>query len=151
MSTRVLAVCAAAAGLAVAPSIAAEAQGARAAVEAANGKFSSAFAAGKAADVAAHYSADAQAFPPNGDIVAGRAAIQNLWQGVMDSGVKGVKLTTLELTPRGDIAYEVGKYELAGQGGNVLDRGKYVVVWKRESGRWKIHRDIWNTSMPAAK
>jgi len=150
-STHVFAVCASAAWLSAAPAIAAEPAGARAAVEAANGKFSSAFAAGKAADVAAHYTADAQAFPPNGDIVAGRAAIQKLWQGVMDSGVKGVKLTTLEVTPRGDIAYEVGKYELAGPGGNVLDRGKYVVVWKREGGRWKIHRDIWNTSMPAAK
>jgi len=29
--------------------------------------------------------------------------------------------------------------------------GKYVVIWKRDGGQWKIHRDIWNTSMPATK
>lgn len=25
---------------------------------------------------------------------------------------------------------------------------KYVVVWKRVDGQWRLHRDIWNT-MPA--
>lgn len=35
--------------------------------------------------------------------------------------------------------------------GTVADRGKYIVVWKRVGGKWLLHRDIWNTSMPAAK
>jgi ketosteroid isomerase-like protein len=25
-----------------------------------------------------------------------------------------------------------------------VDQARYVVVWKREGGRWKLHRDIWN-------
>jgi ketosteroid isomerase-like protein len=37
------------------------------------------------------------------------------------------------------------------EGGKVVDRGKYIVIWKREQGQWKLHRDIWNTSMPPAK
>jgi hypothetical protein len=45
-------------------------------------------------------------------------------------------------------ANEVGKYRITGEGGKLLDTGKYVVVWKREQGQWKLHRDIWNTSMP---
>jgi hypothetical protein len=45
----------------------------------------------------------------------------------------------------------VGKYTLTGDAGKVLDQGKYVVVWKRELGQWKLYRDIWNTSVPAAK
>ena len=24
--------------------------------------------------------------------------------------------------------------------------GRYVVVWKRQNGHWKIHRDIWNSA-----
>jgi ketosteroid isomerase-like protein len=35
--------------------------------------------------------------------------------------------------------------------GKVADRGKYVVIWKRVGGEWKLHRDIWTTSLPAAK
>jgi ketosteroid isomerase-like protein len=49
----------------------------------------------------------------------------------------------------GDSAYEVGQYELTDQSGKVLDKGKYVVIWKLDGGRWKLHRDIWTTSEPA--
>jgi ketosteroid isomerase-like protein len=130
---------------------AAQAPGPKAAIEAANAKFSADFAKGDAAAVAAHYTATAQAFPPNGEIARGREAIQKVWKGAMDAGVKAVKLVTLEAEAHGDTAYEVGTYVLTGEGGKQLDNGKYVVVWKREGGQWKIHRDIWNTSMPAAK
>jgi hypothetical protein len=27
---------------------------------------------------------------------------------------------------------------------------KYVVVWKKQGGSWKIIRDIWNSMAPAA-
>ena len=101
--------------------------------------------------VAALYTQDAQAFPPGGDAVTGRPAIQKFWQGVMDSGVKGAKLTTVEVTAAGDMAHEVGRYELSGADGKRLDHGKYVVVWKRDGGQWKLHRDIWNTSAAPAK
>ena len=123
--------------------------GPRAAIEEANGKFSAFLAKGDAAGLAAMYAADAKVFPPNSDIVSGGPAIQQLWQGVIDAGVKGAKLTTLDVTVGGDLASESGKYEMSGADGKVLDSGKYVVVWKRVAGRWKILRDIWNTSMPA--
>ena len=130
---------------------AAQAVGPRAAIEAANAKFSADFAKGDANAVASHYTASAWAFPPNGEITRGREAIGKLWKGAMDGGVKQVKLTTVEVEARGDAAHEVGTYVLIGDGGKQLDNGKYVVVWKREGGQWKIHRDIWNTSAPAPK
>jgi hypothetical protein len=39
---------------------------------------------------------------------------------------------------------------LSGADGGALDNGKYVVVWHRDAGTWKLHRDIWTTSQPAA-
>jgi ketosteroid isomerase-like protein len=131
--------------------VTAQAQGPRAAIEAANAKFSADYAKGDAAAVAAHYTAAGQAFPPNGEIARGREAIQKLWKGAMDAGVRGVKLVTLEVEAHGDTAHEVGTYVLVGEGGKTLDNGKYIVIWKRDGGLWKLHRDIWNTSMPAAK
>jgi ketosteroid isomerase-like protein len=124
-------------------------QGARAEIEGWNSKFTALLAKGDAPGIAALYATGAQAFPPNGDIVSGASGIQLLWQGVIDAGVKGAKFTTLDVTVGGDLASETGKYEMSGAGGKVLDSGKYVVVWKREGGRWKILRDIWNTSLPA--
>jgi ketosteroid isomerase-like protein len=68
----------------------------------------------------------------------------------MDMGLKEAVLETLELEAHGDTAHEVGRYELKAAGGQVADAGKYLVIWKQESGTWKIHRDIWTTSRPAA-
>jgi ketosteroid isomerase-like protein len=95
--------------------VTAQAQGPRAAIEAANAKFSADYAKGDAAAVAAHYTAAGQAFPPNGEIARGREAIQKLWKGAMAAGVKGVKLVTLEVEAHGDTAHEVGTYVLVGE------------------------------------
>jgi ketosteroid isomerase-like protein len=123
----------------------------RTAIEAGNKAFAAAFAQGKAAEIAALYTADAQAFPPNSEVVSGRAAIQKLWQGAIDSGVKEVALSVTEVEGYGDTAHEVGTYLMKDANGKQLDRGKYIVVWKKQQGQWKMHRDIWNTSAPKAE
>ena len=64
-------------------------------------------------------------------------------------GVKEIKLTTDDVTGNGELAGETGKYEMYGNNNKLLDKGKYVVIWKNENGEWKLYRDIWNTSMPA--
>ena len=48
----------------------------------------------------------------------------------------------------GETAVEVGRYRLTA-GDAEADHGKYIVVWKNVDGRWKLHRDIWNTSKGA--
>jgi uncharacterized protein (TIGR02246 family) len=128
----------------------AQTENARAAIEAANQKFSAAFAKKDAAQLASMYSSNAMALPPNGDIARGREAIQQLWDGAIKSGVAELILTTAEVEAHGDTAHEVGTYLMRSPGGKQADHGKYIVVWKREQGQWKLHRDIWNTSTPAA-
>jgi uncharacterized protein (TIGR02246 family) len=123
----------------------------RGVIEEGNKQWSAAFSTGDSAAIAAMYTPNAQLFPMHNEIVSGMEAIKQFWQGVITSGVKGATLTTLEVDEQGDTAYEVGKYELRGEGNKVLDHGKYVVVWKREQGKWRLHRDIWNTNMPASK
>ena len=44
------------------------------------------------------------------------------------------------------LAYEVGRYALSGQVGDI-DHGKYIVVWKKVGGQWKLHRDIFNSDV----
>jgi uncharacterized protein (TIGR02246 family) len=116
-----------------------------------NKQWSVAFSTGDSAALAAMYTPNAQLLPMHGEIVSGMEAIQQFWQGVIASGVKGATLTTIEVDEQGDTAYEVGKYELRGEGNKVLDHGKYVVIWKRGQGKWRLHRDIWNSNMSAPK
>ncbi len=119
-----------------------------AAVAAVNAQFMDGVKNGDAAQVAAVYAPDGWAFPPGGPIVKGREAVQGLWQGVIDSGVKSIELNTLDLDVRGDDAVEVGEGALFVAGGQLAARVKYIVVWKRLNGEWKYYRDIWN-DLPA--
>ena len=119
-------------------------------ISAANRSFESAFQAQNAGAVAALYTSIGQLLPPGAQPVTGTANIQAFWQAVMGMGIRSVRLTTNELLDCGESAVEVGAYELLGATNNTLDRGKYVVIWRSENGQWKLHRDIWNTSVPVA-
>jgi ketosteroid isomerase-like protein len=115
---------------------------------AANKVFMQAFAAG-ATSMGDLYSTDAQLFPPGGAVVNGNTAIGPVWKGAFDSGVKKATLETTTTEKAGDRIIETGEYTLAGADGTTLDKGKYIVIWKKEGGNWKLYRDIWNTSMAA--
>jgi ketosteroid isomerase-like protein len=67
----------------------------------------------------------------------------------MGLGIKTIRLDSSEVGVQGGMAVEIGQYTLSGADGNAMDTGKYLVVWRNEGGSWKLHRDIWNTSMPA--
>ena len=115
-------------------------------IVAANQKWMAAVEQGDAAGMAALYTRNAQLLPTNSDFVSGSEAIQTFWQGVMDMGIKQAHLETVEAEGMGNTAYEVGKYTLYADEGQIVDHGKYVVIWKQEDGQWKLHTDIWNTS-----
>jgi len=122
--------------------------GIREVLMAANEKFMAAFNQGDAAGLAALYTKNGQLLPAHSNFVTHQPAIQAFWQGAMDMGIKSARLETLETEEQGDTAYEVGKYTLQGEAGQLLDTGKYVVIWKQEDGQWKLHRDIWTSSLP---
>jgi uncharacterized protein (TIGR02246 family) len=121
----------------------------RSAIAAANEKFMAAVKRGDAAGLAALYTENGQVLPPNADFVNGKPAVRVFWQAVMDMGIKEAKMEIGEVEGHGDTAIEVSTITLMGEGGQVLDKAKYMVVWKQQEGQWKIHRDIFNSSMPA--
>jgi uncharacterized protein (TIGR02246 family) len=127
--------------------------GIRQAIEAANDKFGEAVRKGDGAALAALYADDARLLPPNGEMLQGTTDIKAFWTGALQMGIRDANLTTLEVIGMGELACEIGKYDLTikpeGQG-TIEDMGKYVVMWKRSSnGAWKLYVDIWNTSKPA--
>ncbi|MBN1138045.1 MAG: SgcJ/EcaC family oxidoreductase [Anaerolineae bacterium] len=125
-------------------------QDVREAIAAANETFMATFRAGDAAGLAALYTASGQLLPPNAGFMVGREAIQAFWQGAMDMGIATAKIETREVEGHGDTAIEVSTYTLHAQDGTELDAGKFIVIWKRVEGEWKLHRDIFNSSKPAS-
>ena len=112
--------------------------------------FMARYREGDAPGLAALYTRDGQILPPNTGVVKGAANLKKLFQGFWKEGATVIKLDTVEVERAGDMAYEVGKYALSGKAGKI-DHGKYIVVWKKVNGRWKLHRDISTANMPETK
>jgi ketosteroid isomerase-like protein len=121
---------------------------ARTTIQEINSRFSEDLKKGDSAALATHYAADAKAMPPNSEPVT-KDGLVSFWGGIVQMGVKGLKLETTDLTGNDQMLTETGTYEMYGENNKLLDRGKYVVVWTQENGAWKIYRDIFNTSIPA--
>jgi uncharacterized protein (TIGR02246 family) len=109
--------------------------------------FMTAFQAADATAIAELYSEEAQLLPSNRDFVSGRHNIKLFWQGLLQLGIGAVKLETIEVDASHDQAYEVGRYTIHTPDGEMIDYGKYIVVWKKQEAHWFLHRHIWTTSM----
>jgi len=136
-------------------SLPAAAETAREAIEKGSDAWSAAFNAGDAAAVATLYSENAMLLPPDATQVQGRQAIQDVFQGWVDDGLKNIKFDLVEVEESGDLAFEVGLFSVdyPGEGGQMATAtGNYLVVWKREAdGVWRLYRDTWNDTPPPAQ
>ena len=126
----------------------------RKSIEEACAKYSKAIQEGNLAGVLAEYTDDATAIPPDGEIIKGKQAIEELYKKFFQIGMKEIVFTTIEVGGSGDTAYEIGKTKVRiqpeGQAA-IQDSTKYLVIWKRQpDDTWKVHVDIWNFSLPMA-
>jgi uncharacterized protein (TIGR02246 family) len=141
-----------AAGLAIALlflAASAQARTIKAEIDAANAKFVAAFNKGDAAGIAQLYTENATALPPGAPIAKGRAAIQAVWQGAIQAGVQDLSVKALQVDQFGNAAREIGQFSLDqpnAQKQTEHVEGKYVVLWRRIGGGWKLDTDIWNTN-----
>jgi ketosteroid isomerase-like protein len=124
----------------------AQTNGVRPVIEANEARFSAFFAKGDVKSVSELYTETGKLLPPNGEIVEGRDKIRDFWRGVWDSGVKKLETKTAEVIGTGTTVSEVGGYKLFGSGGELLDEGKFIVIWKKERGNWLLHRDMWSSN-----
>ena len=99
------------------------------------------------------YAEDAHLLAPNMPRADGRDAIRQSWAGFM--AIPGVELTgtanTKLISEAGDMVVELGTYvsKWQGAGGRVeADNGKYVTVYKKVNGEWKIVVDTYNSDVP---
>ena len=120
-------------------------------VAAGNLRFMEAFRTRDDHGVTACYTSDAQLLPAGSDVVSGADAIRAYWRAAMTAGIADVRLETVEVESRADLAVEVGRYALLGADAGTIDHGKYLVVWRREGGQLRLHRDIWTTSVVARR
>jgi uncharacterized protein (TIGR02246 family) len=98
--------------------------------------------------VAGVFANDAIIMPPDAEMVKGRDAILRHWKGAFDGGLSGLEITPTDIQVIGDVAIEIGhaKMSMAPAGSAPIEASvKYVEIWKKVRGRWRVFRGTWNS------
>ncbi len=102
-----------------------------------------------------YYTDDATLMPPNAPAATGKQAIRAVWAGILIPGnAVSWQADKVEVGRSSDLAYSDGEYQATmkdAQGKTVMDRGKYLEVWKKQAdGKWKVVADMFNSDLPLA-
>ena len=123
-------------------------------IEELNAAAMEAFRRKDADQIAAGFTADGRFMAPTAPNAVGRAALAAHWRQMMALPNVAARWATsyVEAARSGELAYEIGTYELGFDldGGRFEDQGKYVVVWRKEDGAWKIAADAINSDKAVA-
>jgi uncharacterized protein (TIGR02246 family) len=117
-------------------------------IDSANANFMDLVGKGDSVGVANCYTSDAKFMGPNGPAVAGRQGIQSVVAGIINSGATKLNVTATDVWGDENMVAEEGVMTLGTKDGVQLDRGKYIVLWKKEDGKWKLFRDCFNSDLP---
>ena len=101
------------------------------------------------------FAPDGVEMPPNAPMQKGRAAIAAYHkQFAAQMMVHNLAITPTETKVMGNVAYDVGTYTqmlmpTKSGGKNIDDKGKYVVLLKKDAaGNWAISHAIYNSDLP---
>jgi uncharacterized protein (TIGR02246 family) len=120
-------------------------------INAVNETFMQSLAKGDSVAVAGCYATDAKLMVANMPAIAGRKNIQSVFAGLIKAGAAKMELNTLNIWGNADLIAEEGTFVLSTKNGHQMDKGKYIVLWKKEDGKWKISRDCSNSDLPVTK
>lgn len=126
-------------------------------IEAGNAGVIAALQKGDSIAAASFYDDSAMVMPSEMAAAVGHAQIVSTFGGLSTMfTVSNMKLMVGDVVASGDLASETGRFEWTltpkAKGGKPMtEKGKYVVVWKKQAdGSYKLFRDIWNADAPAA-
>jgi len=118
---------------------------AKAEIDKANKKLMDSVAAGDSGAIASLYTADAKLMFTGKPAIVGRENIQAAFSEILKSGVSRIELKTQEIFGTGDLLAEEGEVTVY-VNSNAVAEEKYIILWKREDGEWKLFRDIANSN-----
>ena len=99
------------------------------------------------------YTADAIVRSNHVEPLRGQPAIRQFISQVLGAvTIRTLSYNTEELAIYGDSVWHIGTYSMTfvpSGGSEMAERGSFFALWVRdESGKWRIHRDILNSSLP---
>lgn len=117
-------------------------------IDEANREFIKLFNSSDSVGLANMFTVDGKSMEPNEPAFVGRSQIQTHYYNVMKMGANKLGLVTTGLWGDENMLAEEGEYTFMSDDGKELDKGKYIVLWKMEDGKWKLFRDCYNSDLP---
>ena len=97
------------------------------------------------------YTDDACLLPPGTAAICGTTALTNDFQDTYQAGhVKAVQFLTKDIYGNG-LSYvtEEGNWQVFDTADHVMDKGRYLKLWKKTKQGWRIFRDEFNSDHKA--
>ena len=120
---------------------------AKTAVENSNTAFENSFRSGDTASLVNHYTKDAVIYPPEMEAIK-TDEVPGCFGGFKRWGIAELNLNATSVTGDADQLLELGTWEIFAADKSKIDHGKYMALWAKENGEWRISHDIWNNSTP---
>lgn len=121
------------------------------AIDKAHDAYISALEFGNASKLADLFTDDATLLPSNSVPVRGRVAIRAMYERLFRTlRITEGSLRTQDLVRRGDIIYDTGEYNYDFDNGGKYSHstGRYLNVWRRVAGVWKIDLTLGQQDAP---
>lgn len=118
------------------------------AIEAADSVFVNLLDKGDATGLANCYTSDALLMAPNAPSIQGRTNIQSAMMEFIESGATKMTVRINNVWGDEETLISEGTMTFAPKDGQVAYRSKYITVYKKEDGRWKMFRDCYNSDLP---
>lgn len=120
-----------------------------AAIKAENARWVQAYARGDYEAIGRLYTKDGSLLPPGGNRIVGAAAIvEHFTKAGTGSQSDTVSFSNYEFYGDDRVVTEVSDAEIHDQSGKLKYRGKQILIFLKQGGTWKLHRDMWNDSAP---
>ena len=94
------------------------------------------------------YTEDAKWMNPNAPSVIGKQALTSELSKLLNAGIGSAKLNTTDVWGDENYVTEEGNYVLNAKDGSQIDKGKYLVLWKRVDGKLMFFRDMFSSDLP---
>jgi ketosteroid isomerase-like protein len=117
-------------------------------IQEANKNFMALVAAGDSVGLANAYTIDAKFMSAGAPSVMGREDILSAMAGIVNSGITKADIRLESVYGTEDLIAEEGELTLF-VGDQAVAEEKYIVLWKKEDGKWKLFRDIFSSNLPA--
>lgn len=116
-----------------------------------NESYSERFTTNDSAFYVTRYCTDAEVYSPYVPAVKGREAIRKFFYNNGNNKEAKIELPAGNFYGNNDLVVEEGLYNFPDGKGGSVDKGKFIALWKKEDGTWKLYREIWNTDLAPQK